>query len=117
MLERTDGTDRSAARDLALIGAGWLAWAEGDYAAASPRTEESLSIARERGDKRGIANRGSVLGLVRIGQRNNAAAFPLLEESRTLYKELGVVSANANTLSLLSMPAHFSRTRPAARAQ
>jgi predicted ATPase len=116
MLERTDGTDRSAARDLALIGAGWLAWAEGDYAAASPRTEESLSIARERGDKRGIANRGSVLGLVRIGQRNNAAALPLLEESRTLYKELGDVWGEANMLYLLGMAAYFSGDRAVARA-
>jgi len=116
MLERTDGTDRSAARDLALVGAGWLAWAEGDYAAASPRTEESLSIARERGDKRGIANRGSVLGLVRIGQRNNAAAFPLLEESRTLYKELGDVWGEANMLYLLGMAAYFSGDRAGARA-
>ncbi len=116
MLERTDGTDRSAARDLALIGAGWLAWAEGDYAAASPRTEESLSIARERGDKRGIANRGSVLGLVRIGQRNSAAALPLFEESRTLYKELGDVWGEANTLYLLGMAAYFSGDRAVARA-
>jgi tetratricopeptide (TPR) repeat protein len=116
MLERTDGTDRSAARGFALIGAGWLAWAEGDYAAASPRTEESLSIARERGDKRGIANRGSVLGLVRMGQRNNAAAIPLLEESRTLYKELGDAWGEANTLYILGMAAYFSGDRAGARA-
>ena len=115
MLERTDGTDRSAARDLALIGAGWLAWAEGDYAVASPRTEESLSIARERGDKRGIANRDSVLGLVRMGQRNNAAALPLLEESGTLYKELGDGWGEANMLYLLGMAAYFSGDRAAAR--
>ncbi len=115
MLERTDGTDRSAARDLALIGAGWLAWAEGDYAVASPRTEESLSIARERGDKRGIANRSSVLGLVRIGQRNNAAALPLLEESGTLYKELGDRWGEANMLYLLGMAAYFSGDRAGAR--
>jgi predicted ATPase len=44
MLERTDGTDRSAARGKALVGAGWLAWVEGDNEAASPRAEEGLSI-------------------------------------------------------------------------
>ncbi|HEX6551519.1 MAG TPA: tetratricopeptide repeat protein, partial [Ktedonobacteraceae bacterium] len=116
MLARTDGTDRSAAQDLALIGAGWLAWAEGDYAAASPRTEESLSIARERGDKHGIANRASVLGLIRMGQRNSAAAIPLLEESRTIFKELGDAWGEANMLYLLGMAAYFSGDRARARA-
>jgi hypothetical protein len=91
MLERTNGTDRSAARGKALIGAGWLAWIEGDYEAASLRTEESLSIVREMGDKREIGNAEELLGLVRIGQRNSAAARPLLEESRTLFKDLGDV--------------------------
>jgi predicted ATPase len=85
MLARTDSTDRSAARGKALVGAGWLAWAEGDYEAASPRAEEGLSIAREMGDKRWIGNAEWSLGLVRMGQRNSAAARPLLEESRTLF--------------------------------
>jgi predicted ATPase len=116
MLERTDSTDRSAVRGTALVGAGWLAWAEGDYAAASPRTEQALSIAREMGDKRGIANRGEVLGLVRMGQRDSAAAFPLLEESRTLFNELGDVWGEANTLYLLGMAAYFLGDRAAARA-
>jgi hypothetical protein len=114
MLERTDATDRSAARGEALSGAGWLAWAEGDYEAASPRAEEGLSIARERGDKRGIAYRGLVLGLVRIGQRNSAAARPLLEESRTLFKELGDGWGEASTLHLLGLAAYFSGDRAGA---
>jgi predicted ATPase len=116
MLERTDGTDRSAARGHALVGAGWLAWDEGDYAAASPRAEESLSIARERGDKRGIGNAEWLLGLVRMGQRNSAAALPLLEESRTLYKELGDGSVEALVLYDLGMATYFSGDRAAARA-
>src|SRR5262245_24789968 len=52
MLERTDGSDRSVARGRALLGAGWLAWAEGDYQAASLLAEESLSIMCETGGKR-----------------------------------------------------------------
>jgi predicted ATPase len=47
MLARTASTDRSVARGQALYGAGELAFAEGDLAAASLRTEEALSIARE----------------------------------------------------------------------
>jgi len=116
MLERSDGADRSAARSQALYGAGWLAWAEGDYQAASLRTEESLSIARELGDKRAIANAEWLLGFVRIGQRTSAAARPLFEESRTFYKELGDVWGEAILLYSLGMAAYFSGDRAAARA-
>jgi predicted ATPase len=116
MLERTDGTDRSAARGQALVGAGWLALVEGDYQAASPRAEEGLSIVRELGDKRGIGNAEWLLGLVRMGQRNSAAALPLLEESGTLFKGLGEVWSEAYTLYLLGMAAYFSGDRAGARA-
>jgi predicted ATPase len=115
MLERTDGTDRSAARGMALVDVGWLAWAEGDYAAASLQAEEGLSIVREKGDKRGIGNVEWLLGLVRMGQRNSAAARPLLEESRTLFKELGDVWGEAYTLYFLGMAAYFSGDGAAAR--
>jgi tetratricopeptide (TPR) repeat protein len=116
MLERTDGTDRSAARGKALLGAGWLAWAEGDYAAASPRAEEGLSIVREIGDKRVIGYAAWLLGFVRMGQRNSAAARPLLEESRTLFKDLGDVSGEAMSLYFLGMAAYFSDDHAGARA-
>jgi predicted ATPase len=116
MLERTDGTDRSAARGQALLGAGWLAWDEGDYAAASLRAEESLSIARELGDKRGVGIADLLLGLVRMGQRNSAGAFPLLTESRAIYKELGDWSVEALVLYYLGMATYFSGDRAAARA-
>jgi len=116
MLARTDGTDRSAARGLALVGAGWLAWVEGDYQAASPRAEEGLSIAREMGDKGAIGNAEWLLGLIRMGQRNSAEARPLLEESRTLFKDLGDAWNEAYTLYLLGMAAYFSGDRAGARA-
>jgi predicted ATPase len=116
MLERTDDTDRSAARGKALYGAGWLAWVEGDYEVASPRTEEGLSIVREAGDKRESGYAELLLGLVRMGQRNSATARPLLEESRTLFKELGDGWGEATTLYLLGMAAYFSGDRAVARA-
>jgi tetratricopeptide (TPR) repeat protein len=116
MLQRTDVRDRSAARGKALVGAGWLAWFEGDYQAASPRAEEGLSIVRERGDKWKIGNVEWLLGLVRMGQGNLAAARPLLEESRTLFKELGDVWGEAYTLYLLGMAVYFSGDHAGARA-
>jgi predicted ATPase len=116
MLARTGSTDRSAARGKALVGAGWLAWIEGDYQAASPRAEESLSIVRERGDKQWIGYAEWLLGLVRMGQRNSAAARPLLEESRAIFKDMGDAWGEANTLYLLGMADYFSGERAGARA-
>jgi predicted ATPase len=116
MLERTDDTDRSVARGKALLGAGWQAWAEGDYQAASPLAEESLSILREKGDKRESGYAEWLLGLVRMGQRNSAAARPLLEESRTLFTDRGDVWGEASTLYLLGMAAYFTGEGAAARA-
>ena len=115
MLARTDATDRSAARGNALVNAGWLAWSEGDYAAAAPCAEEGLSILRTTGDKRERGYGEWLLGLVRVGQRNNAAARPLLEESRTLFKELGDVSGEASALYFLGAAAYFSGDLAAAR--
>jgi predicted ATPase len=115
MLARTGSTDRSIARRRALLGAGLLAWAEGDYDAATPRAEDSLSMVREAGDKRLIAWAETLVGLVRLGQGNTTAVRPLLEESRSLFKELGDVWNEAYTLYLLGMAAYFSGDRAAAR--
>ncbi|HEV8190689.1 MAG TPA: NB-ARC domain-containing protein, partial [Ktedonobacterales bacterium] len=117
MLERTDGTDRSAARGQALVAAGWLAWADGDLAAAAPRAEAGLSILREAGDNHWIGDAARSLGLVRMGQRNSAAARPLLEEARARFKALGDGWGEASTLYLLGMAAYFSGDRAAARAR
>ena len=116
MLERSDGTERSAARGRALLGAGWLAWAEGDYEAASLRAEESLSIVREAQDKRLTGRAELLLGFVRTTQGNSAAARPLLEASRSLFKKLGDVWNEAFTLYHLGSVAYLSGDSAAARA-
>jgi hypothetical protein len=108
--------ERSAARGRALLGVGLLAWAEGDYEAASPRAEESLSIVREVGDKRLTGWAEALLGFVRMGQGNTAAARPLLEESRTVFKDLGDVWNEAFTLYQLGSVAYRSGDPAAARA-
>ncbi len=93
-----------------------MAWAEGDYEAASPRAEEALSIVREAQDKRLIGWAESLLGLVRMGQGNTAAARPLLEESRTVFKDQGDVWNEAFTLYQLGSVAYGSGDLAAARA-
>jgi tetratricopeptide (TPR) repeat protein len=115
MLARTGSSERSAARGQALLGAGLLAWAEGDYEAASPRAEECLSIVREAQDKRSIGWAESLLGLVRMGQRNSAAARSLFEESRILFKDLGDVWSEAFALFCLGSVVYYSGDPAAAR--
>ena len=116
MLAQTDSSDRSIARGKALVGAGLLAWAEGDFAAASLRAEEGLSIEREAGDKLWMANAGSVLGLVRLSQGNIVEARPLLEESHRLFKDLGDGWGQAMTLYQLGTAANVAGDHEAARA-
>jgi predicted ATPase len=115
MLARTASSERSVARGKALLGAGLLAWAEGDYEAASPRAEEALSIVREAGDKRRIGWAEALLGFVRLSQGNAAAARPLLEESRTLFKDEGDVWYEAFQLYQLGTVVYGSGDPAAAR--
>src|SRR6266566_4920529 len=116
MLARTGSSERSAARGRALLGAGWLAWAEGDFEAASPRAEESLAMVREAQDKRLISRAEALVGFVRVSQGNTAAARPLLEESRTLFNDLGDVWNEAFTLYHLGGVAYLSGDLAGARA-
>ena len=116
MLARSGSSERSVARGRTLLGAGLLAWAEGDYEAASPRAEEALSIVREAQDKRLTAWAEALLGFVRMGQGNTVAARPLLEESRTLFKDVGDVWNEAFTLYQLGSVAYSSGDPAAARA-
>jgi tetratricopeptide (TPR) repeat protein len=116
MLARTDSLDRSVARCKALFGAGWLAFYEGDFAAAATYEEGALSIAREVGDKHWTAYPGSVLGLVRLSQGNIEVARSLFEDSHSLFKELGDAWGEALELFTLGTAAYRSGDVATARA-
>jgi predicted ATPase len=116
MLAGSASSDRSVVRGRALLGAGMLAFFEGDLAAASQHAEEALSIAREVGDKRLIAYPGSMLGMIRIYQGDIEAARSLLAESRSLFKELGDAHGEAQELLALGIAAHRSGDLAMARA-
>ena len=116
MLARSESSDHSAARSGALVGAGMLAWAAGDYETASLREEEALSLEREAGNKGGTAFAELILGLVRMGQGNTAAARSLLEEGYALHKELGYIWGEALSLYHLGNLAYRSGDLATARA-
>ncbi len=104
-LEREVDADRTAVRAKALNGAGALAYRQGDYASARSLYEESLSIRRERGDRRGIALSLNNLGLVAQEQGDYASAPSLFEESLSIGRELGDRRGIAMSLNNLGMVA------------
>jgi predicted ATPase/DNA-binding CsgD family transcriptional regulator len=76
------GVDRAQA----LLGAGTLAWRQGDVAAARVHLDESVALWREATDRRGLAEALHVLGHVRFDQRDFAAAEVLFQESLSAYR-------------------------------
>ncbi len=95
----------SAARAKALLGAGWLAWTQGDYASASSFSKESLAIYRELGDKEGVALSLNNLGMVAQNQGDLGSARSLFEESLAIGREFGskrAVAASINNLGVVA---------------
>jgi predicted ATPase len=77
------------ARAQALVGAGTLAWRQGDLAAAHALLEESATLWRDQDDRSGLAETLHVLGHVRFDQRDHLAARKLFEESLQEYRRAG----------------------------
>ena len=79
---RTAGADRAQA----LLGAGTLAWRQGDFVAARVHLDESVALWRDTADRRGRAEALHVLGHVEFDQRDYAAAQVLFEDSLAAYR-------------------------------
>jgi predicted ATPase/DNA-binding CsgD family transcriptional regulator len=79
---RNAGVDRAQA----LLGAGTLAWRQGDFAAAREHLNESVQLWRDTADRRGQAEALHVLGHVVFDQQDHAAAQLLFEESMAAYQ-------------------------------
>lgn len=93
---------RTEARARALFAAGVLAGAQGDYASADALTAESLEIARESGDKWGIAVSLNARAVLARDGGDVAASRSLSEESLKLWRELGDNVTVARSLSNLA---------------
>jgi non-specific serine/threonine protein kinase len=79
---RTAGVDRAQA----LLGAGTLAWRQGDFAAARVQLDESVLLWRDTANRRGQAEALHVLGHVEFDQQDYAAAQVLFEQSLAAYQ-------------------------------
>jgi tetratricopeptide (TPR) repeat protein len=95
------GEARTATRARALNAAGWLAQAQGDYAAAYTLGQQSLAFFRDLDDADGTAWALNTLGFAYVRQGELATGVPLLEESLTLFRSVGNLYGCAFPLSLL----------------
>ena len=92
----------SKGRTRALFVAGVLASAQGDYAAADALMAESLEIARQLGDKQGVAVSLNARAAVARDRGDFMLAHELFQESLGVWRELGDLKAIARTLSNLA---------------
>jgi predicted ATPase len=89
-VERWEGAERSALRVKALRAAGMLAWVQGDFTSARSLYEETLSLAREEGDRELEARTLNNLGIMaRDAEGKYALARSLQEEGLAIIRELG----------------------------
>jgi non-specific serine/threonine protein kinase len=100
----------SAARALALYGAGALAYYQGDHAAASALLEQSANTCQELPDLPGRARALGLLSVVRLRQ-DDPAAQALAEEAVALARAAG--DAHALDATLYYLGAAIARTSPA----
>ena len=88
-LARAGAQEHNTLRLGALFDAGQLAYFIGHYGDAQVYLEESVAIARELGDKRGIAAVLQPLGMACLGQGDLATARAHLDEALALAQALG----------------------------
>ncbi|MDP9339641.1 MAG: protein kinase [Acidobacteriota bacterium] len=93
---------RTNARARALFAAGVLATEQADYTAASALTGESLDIARELNDQRGVAIGLNALAVIARDRGDLDAARSLFDESLAAWRAIGDPVVVARSLSNLA---------------
>ncbi len=102
LLQLTGAEAPTKARTRALFAAGVLAGEQGDYASADALISESADIARQLGDKTGVAVSLNAKAVHSRDRGDVAIAHALFEESLALWRELGDLKAVARALSNLA---------------
>jgi predicted ATPase/Tfp pilus assembly protein PilF len=110
------GEVAAAVRAKALAGAGGLAHTQSDYARAIALYEESLTLRRALGDKRGIAIVLNNLGLLARDRNDYAIARARLEEALAVLRDIGDQRSVAGILNNLGMLEHSQEQFARARA-
>jgi predicted ATPase len=102
LLKLESASPRSNIRARALFAAGVLATEQADYAAASALTGESLDIARELNDERGVAIGLNALAVIARDRGDLSAARLLFDESLAAWRAMGDPIVVARSLSNLA---------------
>lgn len=97
------GTAATAARVRALTAAGTLARIQSDYPAARRLLGESLTLARQLGQRDAAMRSLAALGTIAAQQGDYAAARASLEESLALGRSLGDTEGIASALNILGI--------------
>ena len=116
LLKVPGATAPTKARARALFAAGVLAVGQGDYASGQTLLSESRDIARELGDKTGVAVSLNALAVIARDRGDVANAYTLFEESLFLWRELGDQKAVARSLSNLANVAKLQGAHNLSRA-
>jgi len=115
LLKLAGAAARTKLRMRALFAAGVLAGEQGDYASADALINESQDIARELGDKTGIAVSLNALAVFARDRGDVATAHILFEASLALWRELGdqkaVARALSNLANVLKLKGDYERAR------
>jgi tetratricopeptide (TPR) repeat protein len=106
---------RTAARAKALLGAGNLAYTQGDYEAVEQLVTESLSIGREVGDSESIAWSQHRLGTIALARGQYAAAIIALDECQARFRAMGDQRGVAYALGGLGWGRHYRGDTAGAR--
>ncbi|HZO90044.1 MAG TPA: tetratricopeptide repeat protein [Chthonomonadaceae bacterium] len=115
MLQKSSRTPM-ALRAGALFQVGYMAGAQGDYAAARAFYEESLAIYRQLDDQQEIASVLNMLALLAHFQGDYSTALSLYEQSRIINEALGNTSGVAYVLNNQGLAAYHQGDYAAARA-
>jgi predicted ATPase/serine/threonine protein kinase len=116
LLKLEGATARSNTRARALFAAGVLTGEQGDYGAACTLIEESLDIARDLNDSRGVGIALNALAVHARDRGDLAASRSLLEKSLEIWRGLGNRVVVARSLSNLANVIKLQADYPLARS-
>jgi predicted ATPase len=115
LLKLSGAAAPTKSRTRALFAAGVFAGEQGDYVSAETLISESQSIARQLGDKTGVAVSLNALAVFARDRGDVAIAHTQFEESLLLWRELGdhkaVARALSNLANVVKLQGDYNRAR------
>jgi non-specific serine/threonine protein kinase len=94
------------ARALALLGAGALAYPQGDFPQGTAYLERAADLFRALGDQRGLGDALTNLGIAASNQADHEAAVAFHEEALAAFRRAGITEGIADTLHNLGNVAY-----------